>query len=50
MICAYLLGDKLLTYTVDYETMDIAFIEDDLSDKSKEEIAHEIAASRKSLL
>lgn len=50
MICAYLQGETLLTYTVDYSTMEFAFIEDDLRGKTEEEIAQDIALSRKSLL
>ena len=50
MICAYLQENKLLTYTIDYATMEFAFIEDDLTGKTDEEIAEEVALSRKSLL
>ena len=50
MICAYLQDNKLLTYTIDYATMEFAFIEDDLTGKTDEEIAEEVALSRKSLL
>ena len=50
MIHTYLFNNKLLTYTIDYATMEFAFIEDDLTGKTDEEIAEEVALSRKSLL